>query len=293
MGDDRFQDDVAIGAVDDGGVIGVEIDRMSADPQGEIGSVGGAFDIEQIERAAEFSGGLQRAFETFDGAHVGVVEGEFGVDGGVARLVGIPGAKGADAIDFAEWDGIGDLGVEAGGLVEAEILNDDALEREIARRLLGIVAQDGDEAVLDLNFVDEDWIFIGEIDVGAGDARAGAAAFGRDVDLQAVEDDFVDGVAAAEQIGKAGGEGDALDLNQGRDVGAAFEAEGQAVDGDAGAGEKLDVEAGELDVTLEAGAEIGFGAGADLGAEERFRGDGGDGQEDKDYGDDGQPFAFG
>ena len=56
VGDDGLEDDVAVSAVDDRGVVGMEIYRVAADPQHKVGRFGGAGDVEKVERAAEFAG---------------------------------------------------------------------------------------------------------------------------------------------------------------------------------------------------------------------------------------------
>ena len=166
---------------------------------------------------------MQSTFQPLDGAHVSVVEGKFRVDGSVAGFVRNPGPKCAGAIDFPFGDWIGQLGVEGGGVIEAEIFDQNALDRKIARRLLGIVAENRDQAVGRANFFNKNGIFFGEVDVGALNSGASAAVFGRDVNLQAVELHIFNGVALAQDVRHAGREADALDLDQGRDVGAAFQ----------------------------------------------------------------------
>ena len=56
VSDDGLQDDIAIGAVNDGGVVGVKGEGMASDVQAEIRNIGDALDVQKIKRAPKSTG---------------------------------------------------------------------------------------------------------------------------------------------------------------------------------------------------------------------------------------------
>ena len=57
---------------------------MAGAVEGKVGRVGGAGDLDAVELAGEVAGGVEDAGDSVDGVEVGVIEGVFAGDGGVA-----------------------------------------------------------------------------------------------------------------------------------------------------------------------------------------------------------------
>src|ERR1700722_1270041 len=204
--DNRFQDDVAICTINDRRVVGVQRNLMAADVQAEVGSIRGALDVQKIERAAKFARRRKRTFKPLDRAHVCVLKGKFGVNRRVAWLVGLPRAKFADTVDCTARNGIGQLSVKRRGIVEAEIVNQKLLDGEIARRLLGIIAQNRNQPVGRVDFLDQNRIFLGQINIGTANSGTCPATLRRNVNLQAIQLNIFYGVLLSQYVGKARGE---------------------------------------------------------------------------------------
>jgi hypothetical protein len=190
----------------------------------------------------------------------------------VPRLICLPGPKLTGAVNFTLRNRVGQLGVKRCGIVETEIFHHQLLYRKIAGRFFGVVAENGNQAVACVNFLDEDGIFFGEIDVSAADPGARSAAFGRDVNLQTFQLHVFNGVALAQNIGETRGKAYALNLNEWSYVRPSFQPKSKIVDGDLRPREQINIKLAELDIALEAGPQIGLSSRSNLGFDQRGEG---------------------
>ena len=89
----RMQERVAVGAVHGGAEDCLQIERMSADGDREVGSRGLAFDFNFLQHAAKLAGRRQYAADALEHSQVSFVERVFGRQRRLARIVRAPGAE--------------------------------------------------------------------------------------------------------------------------------------------------------------------------------------------------------
>ncbi len=265
------QDRVAVGAVDDGGEIGVESHRVRARPQGEIRDVGYSFDAEVIERPAKFARRGKRAAQPFQRGHIGVRESVLRADGRLAGLIRLPWTKLTVAIDIAARLGNRKQRVEGSGPVETEIVHHEMVDRVFVRRLarVGGTAQGDEQGIVRANLADENRVFLGKILVGSVNERRASEVSRRRVDLQAVQLHEFYFRPMPQQARQTRVEGNVANLDQRRYVRAPLMAQHQSLNRNANPRIESHLEIVEVDAALETGLEVILRLLAGLGAQLR------------------------
>jgi len=253
---DGLQIGVAAGAVDDGVELCLQGHGMACGIELEVGRVRGAVDDNAVKLAVEFSGGGEDAADALDGAEVGVVEGVVAGDGGVAGTLEVPRTEGADGVDVAGWNGIGECGVVRPCSIAADNMHHDMLQREVFRILARLGGVDDELRVVADDFTDNDLDFAAML---LRSAILLAIFPGRDVDVQAADVHAADVHGLDEEASDAGAKVEVPDGDE-RVVGAGGDdvvrgIDAQAAAGDLQAVQQRDVERVQLDLALEAGAE--------------------------------------
>src|SRR5579883_3360252 len=108
---------------------------------------------------------MQSATYAVDGVEVGVIECVISGKTRVSRVLGVPGSKGANGMDFAGRYGVGECGVIHGGHASANIMQNDVLQQENMRIFVGFGTFDHEPRVV----ADK----VGQFEVCLAELRAG------------------------------------------------------------------------------------------------------------------------
>jgi hypothetical protein len=130
---------VAAGAVDDGLKASEERHGAICCVEREVWDVGFSAYGDPVQLAVEVANRLQGAGDALDRIHVSVFEEVFTIDFGIAGSVSVPRAECAGCVNLAFGDRIGKKRIERPGVVRSEIAQNDVLEQEDARVLVGLV----------------------------------------------------------------------------------------------------------------------------------------------------------
>jgi len=241
----------------------------------EIRRLGLALDFDLVQLTLVFADGREGAADAGEGVKIGIGEMIFAGEGSGRGFGGIPGAEGALGGDFAFGLGVGEGAVEVEGLAVADIVHDQVVDGEVqgilfrfpGARFLG---EDNEVGIGANDFVEDDTRNVGGFAGRLG--RSVGIAAGRNGDDHILDGDAPDVAGNVDDAEEAEIEREARDLEKRRDIGAAVIAEGEAFAGDLHARGGVDVEALQLDVAIEAGAEFtddpGAGAVVDVACAE-------------------------
>ena len=120
---------------------------VAADLHLEIRGVGLAIDHDLVQRALVSPLRGEDAADALDGAQVGIVEGVGAAHSGRSRLVGVPGAEVAAALDLAHRFGIGQHGGKIHRLAGAYGAQGKALDDKMQGELARLVGAQGEHGV--------------------------------------------------------------------------------------------------------------------------------------------------
>ena len=155
----RLQQCVAISAVDDGVVFGLERHRIPAHGEPEVRSARLAVGDDSIERSLELARGIQVSGDALEHAQVGVREDVFAVELRVARILRHPWPEVALAVDEAGRLGVGEFGGVTHGDAGTGRFQFELPDVELQRLLFRILGQNEElGAVCDDRIDNHGWL---------------------------------------------------------------------------------------------------------------------------------------
>src|SRR6202022_1289113 len=209
--------------------------------------------FEFIEVAGVLSGGGERTANTGEGIEIGVGETVVAGDGGRSGIFGVPGAEGPFGSDFALGLGIGQRAVKIERFLIADIFHDEIVDVELERVLACFLRKNDEAGVVADDFAEDDARDRRRL---PGWWRGGLRVPRRNGDDHVLDVNAFDMARNVNDAEETEIERETRDLDHGRNVGRMAMAKREALAGDLHARSGFYVEALQLDLAIETGAEL-------------------------------------